>query len=118
MKILEHTASAISYSLFDELSNGNYCDSQKIACGRFVSEQIGAMPDYLRFAFCLLSFAISIFSILTSGCRLHRLSPENRARVIALWLKIPFVAPEFILAFKTLTAFYICAIIKDDGSLI
>ncbi|MDR1452190.1 MAG: hypothetical protein LBI57_07690 [Helicobacteraceae bacterium] len=118
MKLTEYTASAIGYSLFDELANGAYSETQKIACGRFVVDQIDKMPDYLRFAFYLLSIAAILFSLLISGCRLHRLSPKNRARVIALWLKIPFIAGEFILAFKTLVAFYICSIIKDDGGLL
>jgi hypothetical protein len=118
VKLTEYTVSAISYALFDELANGAYSEAQKIACGRFVVEQIGKMPDYLRFAFYLLSVAMAFFSILTSGCRLHRLNPQNRARVIALWLKMPVVAGEFILAFKTLVAFYICSIIKDDGGLL
>jgi hypothetical protein len=118
MKLLEYTASAISYGLFVELANGEYKETQKIACGRFVAGQIGGAPDYLRFAFWILSIAITIFSLLVSGCRLHRLSPKNRAKVVALWLKFPFVAREFIFAFKTLVAFYIASIANDDGRLI
>jgi hypothetical protein len=88
----EATVSALSYSILRERCPGADEDPgfPHNRCARFVLEQHGRMPDYLRLPFAALTRAFGASALLRHGRPFHRLPHAARWSHIETWRNAPF----------------------------
>src|SRR5580692_11656428 len=79
---LHDTASALAYSLAEPHANPAHAELQPPYndLTRFILEQHGRMPDYLRTPFAALTLGFDL-----AGHRFHTHPPAARAKQIAAW---------------------------------
>lgn len=73
---------------------------------RFVLEQHGRMPDYLRFPFRCLVLAFDAWPFPSAACPFHRLPAERRMKQIQAWRQssLPFMR-DLMRFYATLVVF-------------
>ncbi len=83
------TVAALTDSIVRDLCGGTGTDAPEIraAVTRFVLEQHGRMPDYLRLPFKVLTLVFDIWPVPLAGRPFHRLPHERRLRQIRAWRK-------------------------------
>jgi choline dehydrogenase-like flavoprotein len=81
------TASALAYSLAEPHADPAHPELQTPYndLTRFILEQHGRMPDYLRAPFAGVTLGFDALGILGKGRRFHRQPPVARTRQIAAW---------------------------------
>lgn len=81
------TVSALCYTLLEEgRSGGGQRRARELnETVRFVLEQSGRMPDFLRVPFRILTVAFNIQAFMKTGVLFHRQEPELRAVHAAAW---------------------------------
>jgi hypothetical protein len=102
------TVSALVYSLVEE-----YCGSadgrdaaRTNQAVRFVLEQHGRMPDYLRLPLLLFTVAFDLWSIPRHAKRFHRLAPELRRQQVISWKRSRLgVRRDLVRFYETLTVY-------------
>jgi hypothetical protein len=79
------TVSALAYSIIRERCGdaGPCFPNNRVA--RFVLEQHGRMPDYLRLPLAALTLAFDAWPLLRTGRPFHRLPHERRWRQVLAW---------------------------------
>jgi hypothetical protein len=80
----EATVSALTYSLILEHGGPDHSPLHNRVV-RFVLEQYGRMPDYLRFPLLVVTCGFDWVSVLTAGAPFHRLAPDRRRRLLCTW---------------------------------
>jgi len=74
------TVSALAYAFADPESQPPFNDLT-----RFILQQQGQMPDYLRTPMLAATIGFDLAGLLQGGKTFHRQSPEARKRQIAAW---------------------------------
>ena len=103
------TVSAIVYSILHERfsSSGPGDDFPNNRAVRFLLEQHGRMPDYLRWPLVFLTLVFDWSSLPRLGRRFHRLQPPARLRRIEAWRNSPLPpCRDFIRFFDSLVVYY------------
>jgi len=103
------TVSALSYSIIrercpDSDSHLEFSHNQAV---RFVLEQHGGMPDFLRFPFACVTVAFGLSSLLRYGKPFHRLPHQVRWRQVEAWRAAPLsVCRDLIRFYESFVVFF------------
>lgn len=84
----QDTVSAVTYSLIVQHGGPGYSPAHN-RVARFVVEQHGRAPDFLRLGVMLLTWVFDTSPVVLSGRRFHRLPPARRRRLLAAWARAP-----------------------------
>jgi hypothetical protein len=101
----QDTVSALTYSLIRAHRGPAYSPLHNDVV-RFVVEQHGRTPDWLRLPLLLATCFFDLSAVALTGQPFHRLSPERRERHVAAWAGAP-LAPfrDVIRFYETLVLF-------------
>ena len=104
-----NTVSAIAYSVIREQCRfaeaGRSCSPNRVT--RFVMEQHGRMPHFLRLPLKIATLIFDAWTIPTAGRPFHRLPHEQRWRVIESWKQSPMsFCRDLIKFYESLAIFY------------
>jgi hypothetical protein len=83
-RCFEATVSALTDSLIREHGGPDHSPLHD-GVVRFVLEQHGRMPDYLRLPLLVLTCGFGWVSVVTTGAPFHRLTPDRRRRQLLAW---------------------------------
>jgi hypothetical protein len=106
--MLYATASALTTDVFTQLrtivpqGGANVFD-----CRDFVLKQMNVKPDLLNLPFFISALILNLLSLMRTGSLFFCLLPDDRAKVLRLWRKLPGPGRDFMLFFDALTALYI-----------
>lgn len=112
----EDTVSALTYSLIAEHQGPAYSPAHN-AVARFVVEQHGRAPDFLRLALALATCVLDASAVLLAGRPFRRLPPARRRRVLATWARAPLgPCRDLVRFYESLVVFGWTAMREDaDG---
>jgi hypothetical protein len=101
----EDTVSALTYSLIREHDGPAYSPLHNQVV-RFVLEQHGRAPDYLRVPLLLFTCVFDLAAVIGTGHPFHRLTPERRGRLLAAWRSARLgVCRDLVRFYETLAVF-------------
>lgn len=84
------TVSALVYSLAQPHALEAHLGGPHNDLTRFINDQRGRLPDYLRRPMLLAGIGLDASTILSMGRPFHTLSPEDRLQQIQRWKSAPF----------------------------
>lgn len=105
----EATVSALGYSILRERCPDaeRACDFPHNRTVRFVLDQHGRMPDYLRLPFAAVTLAFGCSSVLRHGKPFHRLPHAARWRQVEAWRSAPLgPCRDLIRFYESFVIFY------------
>ena len=104
-RCFEDTVSALTYSLIRE-HGGPPHSSLHNQVVRFVLEQHGRAPDYLRVPLLVFTCVFDVASLARAGEPFHRLTPERRGRQLLAWRTARLgVCRDLVRFYETLVVF-------------
>jgi hypothetical protein len=83
-RCFEDTVSALTYSLIREHRGPGWSPLHNQVV-RFVLEQHGRSPDYLRIPLLVFTCVFDLAAVVRAGQPFHRLAPERRRQQLLAW---------------------------------
>jgi hypothetical protein len=109
------TVSALTDSLIREHGGPSFSPLHEQVV-RFVLEQHGHMPDYLRLPIMLLTCVFDLVSLLVAGHPFHRLAHDRRRRQLLAWRAARLgVCRDLIRFYETLVVFGWTSLDEERG---
>jgi hypothetical protein len=120
MRQFQATVAALCATLIEEVCwpPADDADPRLEAVLRYVLDQQGRMPDYLRWPMRCLTLAFDWWGVFRGGGRFHRLSPAARRRQLAEWraARLGFCR-DFVRFYESLVVFSWFSCTHDGPSL-
>ena len=111
----EDTVSALTYSLIAEHGGAAYSPVHN-AVARFVVEQHGRAPDFLRLALALATVVLDASGVLLAGRPFRRLEPARRRGVLGAWARAPLgPCRDLVRFYESLVVFGWTAMREEAG---
>src|SRR5690349_2690703 len=112
----EDTVSALTYSLIVQHGGPPWSPLHNRVV-RFVVEQHGRSPDFLRLALLVATCAFDVSALVLAGRRFHRLPPARRRRALDAWTRAPLRACRDLVRFyESFVVFAWTAMRSETGS--